>query len=71
MSSAVCSVCGMGGYWVAYDPTTDSVRCVNHIGSTPESLRYAQGVADRGMCMVCGTECTTREHDAQKSDDPS
>jgi hypothetical protein len=37
-----CSVCGMGGYWVAYDPTTDSQRCVNHIGSTPESLRLAE-----------------------------
>lgn len=36
-----CSVCGMGGYWVAYDPTTDSIRCVKHIGSTPASLRLA------------------------------
>ncbi len=34
-----CAVCGMGGYWVGYDPTTKEQRCVNHIGSTPESLR--------------------------------
>lgn len=47
MSAAVCSVCGMGGYWVAYDTTTDSVRCVNHIGSTPESLRYAEHAAQQ------------------------
>jgi hypothetical protein len=28
----VCAVCGMGGYWVAYDPQTEEQRCVNHIG---------------------------------------
>lgn len=52
MSGVVCAVCGMGGYWVAYDSTTKEQRCVNHIGSTPESLRYAarltQESADRG-----------------------
>ena len=41
MVSEKCAVCGMGGYRVAYDPTTDSIRCANHIGSTPESLRLA------------------------------
>lgn len=44
-TKATCAVCGMGGYWVAYDPTTKEQRCVNHIGSTPESLRYAAKLA--------------------------
>lgn len=36
MNEQTCAVCGQGGYWVAYDTTTDSDRCVNHIGHTPE-----------------------------------
>lgn len=34
MPSEVCAVCGMGGYWVAYDAQAGEQRCVNHIGPT-------------------------------------
>lgn len=30
-------VCGVGGYWVAYDPMTKEYRCVNHIGQDHEN----------------------------------
>lgn len=42
MSGPACAVCGQGGYWVGYDTSTDSDRCANHIGTTPESLRLAE-----------------------------
>lgn len=52
--SPVCGVCGQGGYWVALAP--EGWRCANHIE------------VPRGACLVCGTECTTPEHDAQEPD---
>ena len=63
MSRTTCAICGMGGYWVAWNEALRGWRCVNHI-DTPRA-------ADRGMCMVCGTECTTPEHDAHEPGEPS
>lgn len=31
----ICTICGDGGYWVAFDGSTGENRCVNHIGPQP------------------------------------
>lgn len=33
MSAAVCSICGQGGYWVAFDGVAGEDRCVNHLSA--------------------------------------
>jgi len=33
MSGPTCSVCGMGGYWVAHDVVAGEDRCVNHLSA--------------------------------------
>jgi hypothetical protein len=38
MSKEVCSICGMGGYWVAYSTKFGVYRCVNHIDTAANDL---------------------------------
>lgn len=61
MSAETCAVCGMGGYWVAYDPQTEEQRCVNHIGfdSYPDRELCLCTPAIAGISDGPNVECPT------------